>query len=90
MRFSNGTVVLLAFGVRSFANFASSLDEKHRYDKYEGRTDHQDVNGSCQSHVFLLSQPVSFMSKMCRLESEFDAAMRRRVGILIHYSAADL
>ncbi len=87
MRFSNGTGVLLAFGVRSFAISASSSDEKHRHDKCEGRTDHQDVNGSCQFHVFLLSQPVSFMSKMCLLESKFDAAMRRRIGTLIHEAA---
>ena len=60
------------------------LDEKHRYDENEGRTDHQDVDGSCQSHVFLLSQPLNFMSKMCRLESKFDAAARYTVGDLIH------
>jgi len=40
MRFSNGIGVLLAFGVRSFAGFAKSLDEEHRHDKGKGRTDH--------------------------------------------------
>lgn len=76
MRFSNGTDVLLAFGVRSFADFVRSSDEEHRYDENEGRTDHQDVDGSRQSHVFLLSQRSNFMSKMCRLKRKFDAAMR--------------
>lgn len=64
-------------------------DEKHRHDENEGRTDHKDVDGSRQSHVFLLSQPLNFMSKMCRLERTFDAAMRQPLAVLIHDSAIE-
>ncbi|NTF42487.1 hypothetical protein [Rhizobium rhizogenes] len=88
MRFSNGIGVLLAFGVGSSVGFAPSSDEEHRYDENEGRTDYQDVDGSRQSHVFLLSQPVNFMSKMCRLKSKFDAAARYAVCILNHHAVA--
>jgi hypothetical protein len=40
MRFSNGTDILLAFGVRSIADFAKPSNEEHRDDENEGRTDH--------------------------------------------------